>query len=66
MKRRFRNLNCVKRYLANILNRLDNGEIATDDARVRGYVCSILHKIMLDDELETRIKALEDKLGGAK
>lgn len=66
MKRRFKNLSDVRRYLANVLNQLESGEIKTDDGRVRAYVSSILHKVLIDNELEQRVKALEEKIGAQK
>lgn len=59
MARRFNNLNDVKKYLAHVLNGLESGIIEKDDARVRGYVSSVLHKVLLDNDLEQRVKALE-------
>jgi hypothetical protein len=66
MKRRFKNLSDVRRYLANVLNQLESGEIKADDGRVRAYVSSILHKVLIDNELEQRVKALEEKIGAQK
>ncbi len=64
MARRFNNLNDVKKYLAHVLNGLEDGSIEKDDARVRGYVSSVLHKVLLDNDLENRVKALEERLAG--
>ncbi len=62
MARRFNNLNDVKKYLSHVLNGLEDGSIEKDDARVRGYVSSVLHKVLLDNDLESRVKVLEEKL----
>ena len=66
MTRRFNNLGDVKRYLAHVLNQLESGAIAADDGRVRAYVSSILHKVLMDNDIEERISALEEKIGGEK
>jgi hypothetical protein len=62
MARRFNNLGDVKRYLAHVLNELESGAIAADDGRVRAYVSSVLHKVLMDNDLEQRLTALEEKL----
>jgi hypothetical protein len=62
--RRFNNLGDVKRYLAHVLNELEAGNIQADDARVRGYVSGILHKVLIDNDLEERVKKLEQVIAG--
>jgi hypothetical protein len=67
-KRRFNSLADCKRYLADILNRLEANELDAEGVRVRSYSTQILSKIVEAGDLENRVAALEEKLkaGGAK
>jgi hypothetical protein len=67
VKRRFNSLADCRRYLADTLNRLEEGIIEADGVRVRSYSVGILSKIIENSDLENRIKSLEEKLlGGAR
>ena len=58
---RFHNLKDVRRFMAKVINRLDKGEIDTDKARAFGYLCSTITTIIKDDDIETRLKTLEQQ-----
>lgn len=60
--RRFNNIQDLRRYLARLINRLDKGEIDQTTASKLAYICSILHRVLLDSNLEARIAALESKI----
>lgn len=64
MARRFNSLNDCKRFLADVLNRLEAGELDSDGVRVRSYSVQILSKIIESGDLEGRVKALEERLNG--
>lgn len=60
--RRFNNIRDIRRYLANLINRVDQDNVDPGKAGKIGYLCSILHRVLLDGEIETRLTALEIKL----
>ena len=63
MARRFNSLSDCRRYLADALNRLEAGELESDDLKARAYSTQILSKIIAESDLEERVRALEQKLG---
>ncbi len=66
MARRFQNLVDVRRYLASLINRTEEGKL---DAAMAGRLCFIansLSKIIEGAELEGRIADLEKKVGTGK
>ena len=60
--KRLKNLGDLRRYLAGLINRLDSGEVDSATASKLAYICSILHRILVDSEIEDRITALEKRL----
>lgn len=54
MKRRFNSLSDCRRYLADVLNRLEDGTLTVEDVRVRGYITGILSKIIEGGTLEAK------------
>lgn len=60
--KRFNNVQDLRRYLASLVNRLDQGEVEPATAGKIGYICSILHRVLLDSDLEARLTALEKKM----
>ena len=63
MARRFNSLSDCRRYLSDVLNRLEAGELESDGVKVRSYCTQILSKIIAESDLEERVRALEQKLG---
>ena len=64
MARRFNSLSDCRRYLSDVLNRLEAGELESDGVKVRSYCTQILSKIIAESDLEARVKELEQKIGG--
>ena len=60
--RRFNNIQDLRRYLASLINRLDQGVIDQATASKLAYICSILYRVLLDSDIETRIAALESRI----
>lgn len=60
-KRRLKSLSDTRRFLADVINGLNRGEIQTDKAGKLGYLVNVLVKIIEGDGLEARVTALEDK-----
>ncbi|MBU0514806.1 MAG: hypothetical protein KJ621_08540 [Proteobacteria bacterium] len=52
----------VRRYLADLINRLEAGKIEPALAGRAGYLANILLRAIEAGELEDRVKALEDAL----
>ncbi len=65
-KRRLTSLNDLRKYLAYTANQLEAGTISTDHARCVGYLCNIMSGIIQNSDLEQRIQALEQQVGGKK
>jgi len=61
-QKRLKSLQDIRRFLAQITNQLENGEIEESKARCLGYLCSIMQSIIKDSDLELRIEALERTL----
>ena len=65
-RRRLKNLSDVRKFLADTINRLNQDHIDSIKASKLGYLCSILSKVIVDDSLEKRVAALEQKLDQPK
>ena len=50
----------IKRFIASTMNKLNNGEIEEGKARALGYLASILLKAIETEDLEKKVKELED------
>ena len=62
--KRFTNIQDLRRYLASLINRLDVGAVDPGAAGKLAYICSILHRVLLDSDIENRLTALENKISG--
>lgn len=60
--KRFNNIQDLRRYLASLINRLDIGAVDPGAAGKLAYICSILHRVLLDSDIEARLTALEEKV----
>ena len=60
-KKRLNNLKSCRKYLADILNRLDSDELDPTKARTLIYGTATLGTIIEKSDLESRIAALEKK-----
>jgi hypothetical protein len=61
-RKRLKTLSDVRRYLAGLVNRLEDGKIDPSIAGRAGYLCNILSSCIKDSTLEQRIEALEKEL----
>ena len=60
-RRRLRNLNDCRVFLADVINRLNRNEIDPGTASKLGYLCQVLARIIEGGDLEKRLEALEAK-----
>ncbi|MDY0307566.1 MAG: hypothetical protein RBR18_14110 [Desulfovibrionaceae bacterium] len=58
-KRRLKSLDDLRRFLADVLNRLEAGELDDAAAKTRAYVVNILSAVVKDSDIEARLAALE-------
>lgn len=63
-RRRFKSLEDLRRFLADCMNRLESGDLDEAGVKSRAYVCNIMSGIIKDADLETRVRALEERLNG--
>ena len=61
-QRRLQTTQDLRRYLANLINRTESGQIDPNLARGLTYMVSILMRAIEGSDLEDRIKELERKL----
>ncbi len=57
--RRLNNLQDLRRYMANLINRTESGEVDPAVAGKLGYLASILHRVIEGGDLEERLAKLE-------
>lgn len=58
-RKRFGTLTDIRRYLGQVLNQLDSGELTEVQAKARAYICGILSGVIKDSDIEARLSALE-------
>lgn len=58
-KRRLKSLNDVRRFLADVINRLEAGTLDASVAGRLGYLCNVLKGLIEHGDLENRIANLE-------
>ena len=61
-KRRLKTLSDVRRWLADVANRLERGEVNEGFARCAGYLSSIMSQIIQHGDLEQRVNQLEKRI----
>ena len=61
-RRRLKTLSDVRRYLASLINRTEQGELDPQLAGRLAYISNILKSCIVEGDLEQRIKALEEKI----
>jgi len=59
MAKRLKTAADLRRYLANLINRVESGEIETDKAGKLGYLSNIMLRVMETSDIEKRLEALE-------
>ncbi|MBE0576901.1 MAG: hypothetical protein IH613_13520 [Desulfuromonadales bacterium] len=62
-RRRLKTATDLRRYLANLINRVEQGETTPEMASKLGFLVNILLKAIEISDLEKRIEALEQKGG---
>ena len=62
-RRQLRTSNDIRRYLANLLLRLEADHISPEKATKCGYLASLIQRCISDSELEERMEQLEDAVG---
>ena len=58
-RRRLKTATDLRRYLANLINRVEQGETSPEIASKLGYLSNILLRVIEGSDLEKRIEALE-------
>ena len=61
-KRRLKTMEDVRRYIANVINRTESGEVDGTLAGKLGYLSNILIKIIEGSQLEKRVDLLEEEI----
>ena len=61
-KRRLKTLSDVRRWLADVANRLEAGQVNEGFARCAGYLSSIMSQIIQNGDIELRLSKLERAL----
>ena len=61
-KRRLKSLCDVRRYLADLINSARAGEVDPCLASKLGFLLNILRGVIVDSDLESRVKRLEEEL----
>ncbi len=57
--KRFNNLCDVRRYIADVIRRLEKDEITESKARTAGYLANCLKGVIESSDIEDRIQKLE-------
>lgn len=65
-KRRLKTIKDLRRYLANLINRTDAGEVEATLSGKLGYLTGILLKAIEGSDIEKRVGALEKELNPKK
>ena len=61
-KRRLKTLGDLRRYLANLINRTEAGEVEPSLAGKLGYLVNSLGRIIEGTDLEKRVESLEQRI----
>lgn len=61
-KRRLKTMEDIRRYIANLINRTESGEVDGKLAGKLGYLSNILVKIIEGGQLEKRVELLEEEI----
>jgi hypothetical protein len=65
-KRRLKTLDDCRRYLADCINRLEDGQLDPSVAGKIGYLVNVLRGIIEGSDIEERLSRLEARIGGGK
>ena len=62
IKRRLKTTADIRRFLADLINRVNQEELDSQTAGKMGYLCQILSKVIEGSELEQRLDMLEKQI----
>ena len=60
--RRLKTVSDVRRYLANLINRTESGEVEPNLAGKLGYLANSLARVIEGSDLEKRVEELESRV----
>jgi hypothetical protein len=66
MPRRLKTLQDIRRYLANLINRTENGKVEPILAGKLGYLANSLARVIEGSDLEHRVETLEQQVDNRK
>jgi len=66
MAKRLKNTTDLRRYLANLINRAEKGDVDPNLAGKLGYLVSLLAKLIETSDLEQRLEVLEESFNNQK
>ena len=66
MAKRLKNTTDLRRYVANLINRTEKGDVEANLAGKLGYLVSLLAKLIENSDLENRVGELEKALNNSK
>ena len=66
MGKRLKNTTDLRRYVANLINRTEKGDVEANLAGKLGYLVSLLAKLIENSDLENRVEELEKALNNSK
>ena len=61
-RRQFKKLSDVRRYLGQVLNRFEAGELDAAHAKTVTYVCNTLSGVMKEADVEERLDKIEQQM----
>ena len=61
-RRRLQNMSDLRRYLANLINRSEAGEVDPNLASKLGYLVALLFRVIEKSDLEKRVDELEKRV----
>lgn len=62
MARHFTKISSVRRYLSDLLNRFEAGEIGEGHLKAATYTSNILANVIRDSDIEQRLTSLETQI----
>ncbi len=65
-KKRLKSLEDCRRYLAGLINRVENQDMDQQMASKLAYISNILISCIKDSDLEARLSKLEESIGGKR
>jgi len=61
-KRRLKTLPDLRRYIADVINRVEAGTMPESKAKTLGYLCNCLRGVIEGSEIDARLTEIETKL----